>query len=127
MAQMTFEALVDWLAEESANGDHHDFDDLPTPTDGAPNASDFFSMLTDALGDLAVYGIDIDRYFSQWVCIRAFGLYYVKSYEYDVYDSLRNMDEVHEFIDSTEEDAEEESQNIKDTYNDLNRWLDSGG
>jgi hypothetical protein len=51
----------------------------------------------------------------------------VKSYEYDVYDSLRNMDEVHEFIDSTEEDAEEESQNIKDTYNDLNRWLDSGG
>jgi hypothetical protein len=127
MAQMTFEAIADWLAEESANGDHHDFDDLPTPTDGAPNASDFFSMLTDALGDLAVYGIDIDRYFSQWVCIRAFGLYYVKSYEYDVYELLRSMEEVHEFIDSTEEDAEEESQNIKDTYNDLNRWLDSGG
>lgn len=127
MAQMTFEALVNWLAEESANGDHYELDKIPTPTDGAPNASDFFSMLTDALGDLAVYGIDIDRYFSQWVCIRAFGLYYVKSYEYDVYESLRTMEEVHEFIDSTEEDAEEESNNINETYNDLNRWLDSDG
>jgi hypothetical protein len=127
MGKMTFEKLVDWLSDESSHGDHHGFESLPMPSDGAPNASDFFSMLTDGIGDLGVYGDIIDRDESQWLVIRCFGLLYVQSYEYNLYDSFKTMEEVHEFIDATEEDAEEESQNIKDTYNDLNRWLDSGG
>jgi hypothetical protein len=36
------------------------------------------------------------------------------------------MAEVNEYIDSKEEEAEEESQNIKDTFEDLKRWSDDG-
>jgi hypothetical protein len=43
-----------------------------------------------------------------------------------VNESVRTMHEVHEFIDATEESAEEESQNLRDTYDSLRRDLDSG-
>ena len=126
MAQMTFEALVDWFAEESANGDQYEFDKIPTPTDGAPNASEFFSMLTDAIGDLGIYGEIIDRDGSEWLLINAFKMYYVRSYDYDIEDAFKTMAEVHEYIDFKEEEAEEQSQNIKDTFEDLKRWSDDG-
>ena len=124
MAQVTFEALVDWLAEEANAGENHSLELLPIPVDGAPNASDFFSMLTTAIGDLRIQGDTIDRESSEWLVVPAFGMLYVYSYEYDVFEAVRTMADVHEFIDATEEDAEEESRNLRDTYESLRRDLD---
>jgi hypothetical protein len=125
MAQVTFEALADWLISESESGENHDLTLLPIPADGVPSADDFFGQLMGIL-DLPAHGDIIDHDGSQWLVVRAFNSYFVHSYEYDVNESVRTMHEVHEFIDATEESAEEESQNLRDTYDSLRRDLDSG-
>lgn len=125
MAQATFEALADWLITEADAGENHELHLLPIPADGIPSADDFFGMLMDGI-DLPAHGDIIDHDDSQWLVVRAFKLYFVHSYEYDVNEAVRTMHEVHEFIDATEESAEEESQNLRDTYESLSRDLDSG-
>lgn len=125
MAQATFEALADWLITEADAGENHELHLLPIPADGVPTASDFFGMLMDGI-DLAAQGEIIDQDGSEWLVVWAFGMHFVHSYEYDVNESVRTMHEVYEFIDATEESAEEESQNLRDTYDSLRKDLDSG-
>ena len=125
MAQVTFEALVDWLIDEAASGENHELRLLPIPDNGAPTAEEFFSLLKDAI-DLPAQGQLIDRDDSQWLVVDAFRMYYVYSYEYDASDAVRTMHEVYEFIDYIEESAEEEAQDLRDTYESLRRDLDSG-
>lgn len=124
---MIFEELADWLADQLASGETHDLSSLAIPDDGIPVAEEFFSTLEDALGDLHDYGEVIEVDDSQWLIIRAFTRIYVIHYDYCIYDCFKTMHEVHEFIDNAEDEAEAESQRLKDTYDDLNRWLDSGG
>lgn len=125
MAQATFEALADWLISETEAGENHELHLLPIPADGVPTASEFFGQLMGIL-DLPAYGEIIDQDGSEWLVVRAFNSYFVHSYEYDVCESVRTMAEVHEFIDATEESAEEEAQDLRDTYESLRRDLDSG-
>lgn len=120
MAQATFEALVDWLISEAEAGENHELHLLPTPADGVPTASEFFSLLLDSI-DLPAQGEIIDRDDSSWLVVRAFNSYFVHSYEYDVCEVVRTMHQVHEFIDATEQSAEEEAQDLRDTYESLRR------
>lgn len=125
MAQVTFEALADWLISEAEAGENHELHLLPIPADGIPSADEFFGQLMGIL-DLPAHGDIIDHDGSQWLVVRAFEMYFVHSYEYDVNEAVRTMDEVYEFIDATEESAEEEAQDIRDTYESLRRDIDSG-
>ena len=125
MAQATFEALADWLISEAEAGENHELRLLPVPGDGVPTANEFFSLLKDGI-DLSAQGEIIDQDGSEWLVVWAFGMYFVHSYEYNVSDAVRTMHEVYEFIDATEESAEEESQNLRDTFESLRRDIDSG-
>lgn len=126
MAQMTFEALVDWLIAEANIGNYHDFEKLNVPETGQPTAFEFFTILHASLNELHDYGVKVEINENEWTMISAFGLVYIQSIDYDIEESFFTKSEAIEFIYAKEEQAKEESDNFKDTFNDLKRWSDDG-